>query len=1609
MPESENIQKKERSIVSLLFKSIVYFFIILFILFITLILLLQLPSFQNWTVGKLTQNINKKIDGQVDIGRVNLALMDGLVLEDISVITNENDTILSSELISASFNRSLFSMYSEGIDLNDFILRNARLHLVRKADESDFNLIRLLKPILGQPKEDADPNSKLNFSLESLSLEGVDITIIDEKNKSNKYFYIKEGYVSINELDLERNIFDIGTVELEDPIIEIINEATKQKNSKEVAEDQMEDEGAQGLNVKVDAIILKNGKLTLDQGGYSNGSLDTKDIKVEDFELLSSNVIFLQDSMFVGVVDSFKGRLNQKFRVRSASASQIELREDKILLTDLNFISDKTKMINANIVIEDPSDIEKANIEADLDNIDLSLDELLYFYPKLENNAFVSLNREQIIHLDGSLKGRAGNITGNDITLSIGESTYFKGDIRGRNLSTKDNELINLNIESLSTDVASLRSIIPGFNAPANFNKLGAITYTGRIDGYFKDFVTYGSINTALGDADLDIRLDIKEGVPDANYSGSIKLNDFDLRTWSENNDFGNISMEVEVEQGSGLTLDKADASLAGVVTSFVYKDYQYKDVQLNGSLSQNKFIGNLVTHDKNADIDFNGEVVFRSVDPETGIVDSIPHYKFHAIVSNLDLMELNLSEKPFAIITEVDIDMNGEGLRTIDGTANNYGLTIMTNDTIYRLDSLLISSRRLPNDQMLFQLDSKMGSAELEGVFDLQKVPFTFVKIIKENYPYHTRNLGLDEAEELDDYQDFKFDIDIKDTENTLELAGVKNLRIVNTKLDGYVNNASDQFDVSVKSPMFIHDNYKFIDLEARAVSSGSFGSFYAYSDTSYINDRVIQPVTISTTFTGDTVDFQILTYELIDSIGKIELQGQLIPHLKGYEVNLENESWEMLGEKWLFDKKNKIIFGRDYIDIEHFEMKDSTRSIKIADVNNKGLDIELENFDIELLNPIIDYDKILLAGGGDLQLRVDDIFTQPRVNGYYDVPTMTINEDDFGRLYASVKQTYKDTMHVSLSIYKDEQYLNLDGIYDVKRSYLDSELRVNKYPLTIFEYIIPEGIEGTKGTASIDLKAYGTLDALKIDGEGLLEGGGSMVSYLGVPYEFDNQKVGISETYVDLNGLQITDPKGNIATMSGGLTHDLLTDFRLNVTVTSDNFIGLETTEEINPLYYGHAEGPMEVKFGGGFDFADIRVKATTGPSTKMTFPIQASQTSTEESFVKFSNSASSIFETNFTEDFVLTGLDFEMDLDITEDAEVEMIFDETVGDKLQGTGRGTAQVFIKRTGEFDVFGDYQIEEGEYLFTAYGFVAKPFEIEQGGIITWTGDPFDANLDIRAKYQNLRAPLNVFLEEYMIGRPQLQSDASTSTDIELMMLLKGTLYTPEINFDINIPEVTGELKSYADSKIRTLRETDNGINNQAFGLLMFRNFLPYNNPLANLSGSNVSATAINTVSEFFAAQLSLLVTEIIEQRITDESFIQGVDVNIGFSQNTDFLGTGINQQTGLIPDVVDLNVKNRFKNDNFVLNLGTNYVRESNLGQANYFLTDVVLEWFLTDDRRLKFNIYNRGDFDEVEGARKWKTGFGFRYRTEFGTFSDFKDKVEQSVEGGKSVEGGN
>ena len=83
---------------------------------------------------------------------------------------------------------------------------------------------------------------------------------------------------------------------------------------------------------------------------------------------------------------------------------------------------------------------------------------------------------------------------------------------------------------------------------------------------------------------------------------------------------------------------------------------------------------------------------------------------------------------------------------------------------------------------------------------------------------------------------------------------------------------------------------------------------------------------------------------------------------------------------------------------------------------------------------------------------------------------------------------------------------------------------------------------------------------------------------------------------------------------------------------------------------------------------------------------------------------------------------------DLSITQDAELELLFDSDTGSTLRGSGVGSILMEINTDGNFNVFGDFIALNGIYQFKNFSILEKEFRLEPGGTILWNGNPLDAH-----------------------------------------------------------------------------------------------------------------------------------------------------------------------------------------------------------------------------------------------------------------------------------------
>lgn len=66
--------------------------------------------------------------------------------------------------------------------------------------------------------------------------------------------------------------------------------------------------------------------------------------------------------------------------------------------------------------------------------------------------------------------------------------------------------------------------------------------------------------------------------------------------------------------------------------------------------------------------------------------------------------------------------------------------------------------------------------------------------------------------------------------------------------------------------------------------------------------------------------------------------------------------------------------------------------------------------------------------------------------------------------------------------------------------------------------------------------------------------------------------------------------------------------------------------------------------------------------------------------------------------------------------------MVFDPTIGDILRTKGNGDIKVTLDQDGLINMFGEYKISKGDYLFTLSNLLNKKFILTPGGSISWNG-----------------------------------------------------------------------------------------------------------------------------------------------------------------------------------------------------------------------------------------------------------------------------------------------
>jgi hypothetical protein len=1197
----------------------------------------------------------------------------------------------------------------------------------------------------------------------------------------------------------------------------------------------------------------------------------------------------------------------------------------------------------------------KVFMDARLDSSRVQAADVALFAPDLEG---VDLP----ISVKGHVQGTVSQLKGRGMDLYFGQRSEFHGDVELTGLPDVPNTFIVLDATEVRSNPADLARLpIPPFTSkstlqlPEEVQRLGDMAYRGNFTGFINSFTTYGTATTGAGSLVSDISYERDTVSKFFRLNGKLSTDGFDLGRVLGTTSVGHIAFSTKVS-AKGKDLNSMVAELEGDVPMLELENYGITGITLNGKLEKNLFNGELHCTDPKLQLDFNGLADLRGRWPE---VD------FSADVHRLDLRALGLIEGEGYSDLNMRIAAKGRlAPDSLEGSVRMEHVSYCQDSIDLDLGNIALDSWR-ENGVPKMRLESTMADAQVDGPFHPVSLPGAVASVFLSVFPALSEQVAFDQVP-----QDFTFSTKIKEAQPLLDIV-LPGLQVANgTAITGHFNSTTFDMGLDGTSPAV---SYAGFGGDSLAFSLGKTMDVLAFSlkgngETRKDSLRLSQ-LAITGTAYQDEVRFRA-DWATADSMasGVVRVAG-VVNGPNSFSVDLEPSSVALGRGVWRNPRTAHFELDSGNVYLDSLEMVNEGQMIRLGGAVGKSpllaTTFQLHEVRLENTAPLFGGPALHGAVSGDG--KVFDLLGDPYLLSYICVDSLAIADKPVGdlQLGASYNEV-GDGISVSGNLHRGAlQMLGFTGtVSPGKAQELALRLKMDSLDLRFVDPYLPEAISDIQGLVSGHVDVSGKLADPQIEGTAFLQNAGLRINYLNTFYSFTHQ-VDIQPDMFALDLVKLHDDEGHEGVATGTIIHHGLKDWNFDVGLDMDNMKVMETTINDNQLYYGKAYAKGRLGLSGYADNIFIDVDAATGPGTDIHFPLGASRDVSGISFVRFAEVGKSASEEQTAVD--LSGIQLNMKVAVTPDADFELIFDPTVGDIMRGRGTGDITMGVTPAGDFSMKGDVTLTEGDYLFTLRNLVNKKFGVEPGGRISWFGDPFDALINIDAVYK-LRASL------YDVMPAALRTEAyKKRVPVEVLMHLSQRLMNPDIAFDVRLPSVDEGVRTQVNS---ALANTDD-LNKQVFALIVLNRFLPND---ANASGQENSGLAVGATTG----------TELLSNQVSN--WLSSV------SNKFDF---GVNWRTGdaISQDEVELAVSTAVFNDRLQLstNVGVSYGDGGTQQGTNNIIGDFSAEYSLTQDGKLRFKAFSQSNDRNLNQVDQSQTtqGAGLAYREEFDTIGEFFRKV--------------
>jgi uncharacterized protein YjfI (DUF2170 family) len=1402
--------------------------------------------------------------------------------------------------------------------------------------------------------------------------------VLIKDRQGDSLLYVGQLDAEFNTLDLKSKYIHINEIDFNEPSLKIIKKDSLLNFS--FLFNEMKNNKKDTMNVW--SVIISKVRFTNSEFSFSTIDDQTsKDFNVHEASIYIDIERMTKDTVKVDI-KGLTFRLDNNLTVKNIT-SGVFFSKGNLNLTDLNISTNSSTLVVDSLAtnIDSLKNIKNnggnALVYLNVKQGSISDKDIKFFYPKF--NVFKGKLR-----YSGLLKGTIAALKGKNINLEIGKNTKLRYNFSVDGLPDLNEAFIFVSVKYLSSDAKDLERIISNangapLNLPASLSELGTIRYKGNLTGFLTDLVAFGSLKTDLGTITTDVGLKKNENDDNIYFGGNISTTQFNLgKLLGDSTKMGNITMNMSVK-GNRSPQNKFLVFLEGNVDSLSYDKHQYKNIYLSGLLANQHFNGHVFLRDPNGMIDFNGMINF---------TPKIPEFDFYATIDGIRLNEFNILNHLHNAELSLKIETNIKGITLEDlvGYIRVDDLSLTSDEKSFEADSIILLAEKIDSVKHVL-LESDMVEGEITGIYNIRLLKKSLSKILYNFMPALKKDVNQKEASK-EEINNFNFVLNLK------KMHDVVNILMPHVDISdegmimGEINAKSNYLDIEGELD---HLNINNISTDKISVYLNSRNnrqlSFVSrFRTLSLSNALTFNNLSIHQKAAGDSLLLNIFwnNWDEKTNSGSIYTNTRFSRNNRGLysSINLK-ESQIIVGDSlWTIQPCQISIYPEGFT-IKEFRIWSLNQQVAINGFQNKKMD-DLLNIYLDNLNigGILKNQKIRnldLNGILTSEIHLRNMFETPVISSDLSIRDFVVNSDTLGKFILSSKfDSKQNAIKINTSVKnKTRQTLYGNGNINLTDRSVDLEFDLDSLPVAFLNMYLGHIMQNIRGTASGTAYINGTIKSPELTGRVNADALTFDIDLLKTSYTLTDSVI-LEPHKMIFKDMTVTDRYNNKGVFRGTITHTLFRDMTYDLLLESKNTEVLNTTEKDNEVYYGTAFADGNMSITGITNDIKIDIVGKSTGNTRIFIPLEDNESAQETNFIKFTGgeNKNKTHNTSKSNEYHVdvSGMDITMDLEITPEAKIQVIFDSKVGDVLKGSGTGDLRIKIDKTGTVFFYGEYTIEEGDYMFTLQNVLNKRFVIDNGSTIRWDGSPYNALIDLTATYK-LKASM------YDLVAPTLDPSSSSEfqkrVPINVKLILTDRLMKPSIRFEIESPSLNNSNQNIIDEYITTEEE----LNRQVLSLLVLNRFYAPENQSTGKTGTNA---AVVTTTEMLSNQLSHWLSQI------------SSDVDIGVSYRP---GDEITSNE------IELALSTKMFNNRVTLS--------SNVGYGNYqtenasnIIGDFDIEVKLNKKGSIRAKAYTHSNNDIYYETSPTTQGVGISFNEEFNSFHELMRKYWDRISGKKRKE---